>query len=825
MLEIPTFLLDALRFRESRREALRNVTDHQWRAVLSSWSAARLALALRQDRDDDLPDWVRSRLDTYLSDTALRFDRIKATYSTVARAFRDADAEHLVLKGFSLWPGYTVDPRFRPHGDIDLYCPPESILLARDALLELGYTPNLKQEHLPKDHLSTMMPKTSWKPRENLFDPDMPICFELHFCLWNESIMRFCPSGLDQFWTRRVSRQLEDISFPGLNAADNLAYTALNILRDRLVGAAAAEQVYGLARFLHLHANDRDFWATWRNLHDESLRCLEIISFRVAEESFACSIPEEVQEEIQSSPAGVQAWFREFSKPPFSARFDRRKDGLWLHANFVDSFRDKASVVLRGLLSIPLFIPTFGTVVERDRQSTQGTPRPGTSRVLGSCRKVIKYAGWLVSRAANRIIPLPFFLWRGLRYGLSAKGLSAQFWTFLAASFCLDLGMTIFFFLYNLYLLDCGFKEQFLGAMTSAMSIGSIACTIPAGIVIERLGLRKSLLLCFALVPAVSAARVFFSAKAVLLAFAFLSGFVTTIWAVALSPAITRLTNEKSRPLGFSIVFSFGIGMGIVANLAASRIPGWFVHLRPLTNLVQAKQFALLLGCAIVALGLLPVSRLAFPSTPAASKTLYPRNRFLWRFLPALAVWTMVTGSLSPLANVYFSQYLQMPLQRIGEVFSSASFFQVLAVLIAPFLFRKLGLVPAIAGTQFATAVLLVCLAATSAASYAPFIYIGYSGLLWMSEPALFSLLMAHVTPSEQAGASALNFLVISLTQAIAVGVAGASFTRFGYPAVLYAMAGVALVAALFSRFLLGQSVLPASQPSPVNASSEERVG
>jgi predicted MFS family arabinose efflux permease len=177
------------------------------------------------------------------------------------------------------------------------------------------------------------------------------------------------------------------------------------------------------------------------------------------------------------------------------------------------------------------------------------------------------------------------------------------------------------------------------------------------------------------------------------------------------------------------------------------------------------------------------------------------------------------------LANVYFARYLQMPLQRIGEVFSFASLFQALAVLMAPFLFRKLGLVSAIAGTQLATALLLACLAATSAATSVSFIYIGYSGLLWMSEPGLFSLLMKHVTPAEQAGASALNFLVISLTQAIAVAAAGASFARFGYPAVLYAMAGVALVAAFFFRFLLGETVLPPSESCLVGAGSEERVG
>src|SRR5258705_9085483 len=92
-----------------------------------------------------------------------------------------------------------------------------------------------------------------------------------------------------------------------------------------------------------------------------------------------------------------------------------------------------------------------------------------------------------------------------------------------------------------------------------------------------------------------------------------------------------------------------------------------------------------------------------------------------------------------------------------------------------------------------------------------------------MSEPALFSLLMAHVTPSEQAGASALNFLVISLTQAIAVGVAGASFTRFGYPAVLYAMAGRAPFPAPLSRFFRGPSGFATSQTSPRKATPQQR--
>jgi predicted MFS family arabinose efflux permease len=119
-------------------------------------------------------------------------------------------------------------------------------------------------------------------------------------------------------------------------------------------------------------------------------------------------------------------------------------------------------------------------------------------------------------------------------------------------------------------------------------------------------------------------------------------------------------------------------------------------------------------------------------------------------------------------------------------------------------LFRRLGLVTAMAAAQVLIALLLGALAGTSAAAPASVLYVAYTGLLWMSEPGLFTLLMSRVSPAEQAGASALNFLVISLAQAVAVAVAGASFVRFGYPRSLLAMAAIALVSSFLFRRLLG---------------------
>lgn len=813
MKAVPAFLLDALRFQDPRTEALRNVKDSEWEAILSSWRVVRLMLPLKQLRGEELPEWVCERVDTHLADNALRFERIKLTYSAAAQAIRAADAESVVLKGFSLWPGYVEHPRFRPQSDIDLYCPPDSIDRARDALIELGYEMSSRGHHFNKDHLPIMTPKSDWTWRGNHFDPDIPISFELHFCWWDEAFARIHPQGLQQFWSRRIERHLDGIVFSGLQPVDNLGYTALNVLRDLLHGSVAAEQAYGLARFLHTSADDEAFWKSWRSLHDDSLRRLEAVSFQLATNWFACRVSEAAREEIDRLPATVGTWFRYFPKSVLSPPRHRRKDSVWLHLTLLGSPTKAWALLLRRLVSFPDRPPTFETALPKNSSNDVPPSKKRPDGLLSLCRKFLQYTGWFASRVVYHVSLLPVVLSRGAGYWLSSKNLSGQFWTFFAASFCFSFGMSMFFFLYNLFLLDRGYKEDFLGLITGAMNIGSISCTIPAGILVHRFGLRRALLLCLVLVSGVSIIRAVVTPRSALFCFAFLGGFATTIWAVAISPAIARLTDQRSRPYGFSVVFSTGIGVGIVANLVASRMPGWFAQISPTFSNARAKQLALLVACAVVAVGLIPLSRVRFPSLPPSEKKLYPRNPFIWRFLLALAVWSLVTGSLSPLSNVYFSQYLHTPLERMGVIFSLSQLLQVFGVLAAPFLFHKLGLVSGIASTQLAAAVLLGLLAVTSGPLSAAIVYVSYTGFLWMSEPGLFTLLMDRVAPGEQAGASSLNFLVISLSQAIAVALTGTAFLRVGYPLSLASIAALAVISAASFWLLLGRGFSSARKP------------
>jgi predicted MFS family arabinose efflux permease len=811
MTDLPSHVaavLSALQFRGGRPEGLRTITASEWEHLLSFWEVRRLMIPLRQVCGDYLPEWVCSRIDHSLADNAERLERIKADYSNFLNASRAAGAEHLVVKGFAQWPGFVDHPRFRSQSDIDVYCPPELILRARDVLTNLGYEPKRGQDSGLADHLPGMFLKTSWHWRGNYYDPEMRVSFELHFSLWNESTMRLRPKGLDRFWSRRTERRLDDIDFPALNAVDNFGYAALNLTRNLLRIEEGPHQAYELARFLHMNADNEQFWKEWRETHDDSLRRLEAIACRLAFQSYSCRLAEEVENEMNRLPTGVKAWFDKFAASPRSAHFRPEKDGLWLHLSLLECSSDQRSILRERLF--PTRVRPIEHVIDISGEEQEGR--------RSHLWRYFRYLAYIISRLAHHLFLLPSTLWRGVCFWWSTRTLGQEFWKFFAASFLFNVGMFIFFFLYNLYLLDRGFRENFLGLLVSASAVGGVAGCIPSGMVAQRFGLRKTLLLSLTLGPLISASLALAAPERALLVLSFFGGAIGTIWPVIIAPAIARLTREQNRSFGFSLIFSSGIAVGVLGSQVASHLPGWLVQMNPQVTAVRAKQIALLIGCTITALAAWPAFRLKFAVIPVREKMYYPRNPFLLRFLAAIAVWTLVTGSFSPFYNAYFAQYFRMPLERIGVVSSVSQISQTLGFLAAPFIFKKFGIVTGIVYMQVATAIALGCLAAAPRVSLAAAIYTVYTALLWMSQPGMYSLLMSQVAPSEQAGASALNFLVISLMGSVAAAASGFSFVRFGYPPVLAVIAAVALAAAVLFRSLLGKNLVSASEPAAADS-------
>jgi predicted MFS family arabinose efflux permease len=311
------------------------------------------------------------------------------------------------------------------------------------------------------------------------------------------------------------------------------------------------------------------------------------------------------------------------------------------------------------------------------------------------------------------------------------------------------------------------------------------------------------------LVPTISGFRAACTSGPLLLGLAFFGGIASALWAVALPPVVAQLTDETNRAFAFSVVFASGIGFGILAGLVGGHLPSWLLPLSWAHTAVSGKRAALLFACALAALAVWPASRLKFPSTPVAEKKHYPRNPFVVRFFPALAVWSFATGAFNPFFNAYFAHGLGFPVERIGTIFSGAHLAQVLAILAAPAVFRRFGLLAGILYTQVACGAALEWLAAGPHGQGTAIAFACFTSFQWMSEPGMYTLLMSKVRPDERAGASALNLLVIAGSQAIAAAVAGQAFARFGYPSVMTAIGATIFVAAVLFRFRLSGSEAP----------------
>jgi predicted MFS family arabinose efflux permease len=785
-------VLDALQFDAPDKSAFAKLDEKAQKRVLTFSDRCQLTLALGRECFDDLPDPMQARIRGNLSNNAERWRRTQDTYREVAAGFDAAGLDYAVLKGFSHCPLFVPDPRHRPQGDIDFLLTPEQVDGAWDAALRLGYQPIAERDRHPTDHLPTMVRKTGWQWRGDLYDPEMPLSIELHFRFWNLKTERLAPEGLDCFWERRQGRELEGLRFTGLDPADMIAYSTLHILRHQLRGDPRLFHTYELAWLLHHHADDAELWSAWHESHDPSLRRLEAVCFALAQRWYACRLPDAAREEIERLPAEVNRWLELHAWSPVASMFHANKDELWLHWALLESRRDRIAVIRRRVVPERLPGPADAVHVPENQL---------TWRIRARGR--VRYLQYVFARLWHHTRALPSLAWSAVRWFVPSLDLGPEYWRLLGSEAFFDFGMFVFFLLYNLYLLQLGFRENFLGLMSGLMTAASVAGSVLSVFAIRRFGMRATIIAAFGFTAGLCALRATITSGPVLLGLAALTGLTMSVWPIALAPAVAAVTNEKNRPRGFSLICASGISIGIFGSLAAGRLPGWIARLHWASSSIASYRAALLVGCAIVLLSLWPLSRVNMSKAAVATRgKLHRPSPIVLRFLIAMAVWNLATGTFNPFSNVFFAR-MHMPVENISYTFSAAQLAQVVAILSTPFVFRKFGTARSIYGMELATGVALLALAMAAGPMWGAVAYTGYMMFQYMSEPGMFTYLMESVAPGERNSASALNFLVTFAGQAIAAAVSGAMLARFGYPPVLAVGAAMCVAAALLFRVLL----------------------
>jgi MFS family permease len=759
----------SLHFADPDERALAQLDHRGRREALEFLARSQLALFIRRDLAPErlAEDAIKNRK---------RLAILLDTYREVAATLREI--EFVALKGITQCDVFGIDPERRAQYDIDLFCPRDTVERAREAFFESGYESIEGMETFPTDHLPALVRKTTWEWKNDFFDPGIPLSLELHFRWWNPALERLAAPGVEEFWDRRVKREVGSVPLSVLAPADALAYAALHLLKHLLRGNVRPFHVYEIASFLRLHENNDAFWSTWREWHMPELRRLQAVSFRLAECWFGCGIAPAAREEIEHLPAMARAWFEEFALSPAAQPYRPNKDELWLHLALLESRRDAMSVARRRLLPGNLPPPPTATHLPANALTLRRRIRLYTD-----------YAKYFSSRIRHHVLSLGTTVTTGARWWWRTNEIGRDFWLFLAAAVVFNFALFIFFLLYNLYLVDLGYHEDFLGTVNSAARLGSLAGTLPGALLVQRLGVKRALIAAIAGVSAITLFRALIATRFPLTALSFIEGTIFAVWAVVMAPAIAGAVNEKLRATAFSIFFATMFGIGIAGSWIGGRLPA----------LLGGKQNTLILSALLSAVAILPAWRMRSTVVAPAKGRVYPRGRFLLQFLAPFAIWHLVTGAFNPFNNVYFAR-LRFSVEEIGSVFSGSQLVQVGAVLCAPLVIRRFGLATGISGMMAATACALGLLAAQPAPLAAVTAYMVYMAFQWMSEPGLNALLMNRVTEEERGGASAIMYLFAFSAQAAAAFGAGHWIEQFGYGPVLLAASLLALAASALFR-------------------------
>ena len=404
--------------------------------------------------------------------------------------------------------------------------------------------------------------------------------------------------------------------------------------------------------------------------------------------------------------------------------------------------------------------------------------------------------------------------WRRPSAWLRKQRLSRNFWIFFSAAFFFDAGFSVYFFLFNLYLLDFHFSDRSIGLIGGALTLGSLVGTLPAGFLAGKFGLRPLLAICFVSASLLNALRTLWMWEAAQIVLAFVAGVAMCMWGVCFLPAVARLTTEKTRTSAFSLIFSVSIGTSILGGIVSGYLPLWFKAAGIALQAAEIKRLILLVACGIAFMSIVPLLYLRFPGqsqeeadrVPGTSKRWFhvlSHDPFLVRFLPLMALWAAVLAAFTPFANVYLSRELHIPLARIGLIFSATQALQFAMGLLVPLIVRALGLIHGIVVTQVIAALVLIVMAVSGNGSLAIALYLVFSAAQWASSPVLYNLLMNKTPDQHRSTAAAMALFSNAFAATFATSGAGSLFTRFGYKPVLLGIAGLGLVAAALFRILI----------------------
>lgn len=378
---------------------------------------------------------------------------------------------------------------------------------------------------------------------------------------------------------------------------------------------------------------------------------------------------------------------------------------------------------------------------------------------------------------------------------------------------------------FNFYILSLGYDKDFLGLVNALPSLGALIFIIPLGVLSDRIGRRRSMLLGLLVNTIAMGLQVTFTTAPILLSMVFIGGLGSNLYYLSQSPFVMSASDEKTRTLLFSLTYGLQTLSGAVGSLFAGQLPGLFGNILGVqADSASAYQAVMLTAVLLGSTSMLPIYLLKEPQgSRAAPRDERPpvgavfRKPILWKItLPQMLV-GFGAAILIPYMNVFFAERFGMSDERLGVLFSLSALLTGIATVIGPKIAQKMhSKIGTVVLTQGLSLIFLVLLGFTPLAPVAAISFLARGTFMNMAQPLYNTFSMEQFASSEQGAANSVMNLAWTAGWAVGPYLSGMIQIRYGYQplfvitSILYAVA-VSLVFAFFYRMEKSQNALAAA--------------
>jgi len=323
---------------------------------------------------------------------------------------------------------------------------------------------------------------------------------------------------------------------------------------------------------------------------------------------------------------------------------------------------------------------------------------------------------WLVGLALTGLVV--FVVIRQARHGgeylRRIRSFSPNARLLLARTPLSGLSVSIWRLLFYLYLIAVGHDTLFVAQLASINWIAHGLAVIPAGILSDLFGRRRTFLVSYSGNILGTAALIFVTEPTALLVLAAVQGLFEGGHAIVGPPFMVEQSRPDERVHLFSIGGFLTVGAASLGSLLAGLLPIVFGSLLGLgPENAGALRASLILVLPVMLLSAVPIYLIDERWTAIDI-------RKWWRSLESYGTIGMLAlteggaglalGLTAPFFNIYFARELHASTASIGLIFGAGSIITAFATLLAPFVVRRLGRVRTVAFLKFLGAPFLVLL-------------------------------------------------------------------------------------------------------------------